>query len=339
MAKVLVTGGSGFIGGHLVRALRKQGDEVTCLVRRTSPVARLERLGVARMLGDVTDLESLKAAVAGKSVVYHLAGLVTGLHAREMYRVNQGGTANVARACAERPEPPLLVYVSSLAAAGPSTPERLRVETDPTEPISVYGRSKRAGEVAAQRYADRVPITVIRPPIVLGEGDRVGLPLFQSVARWGVHVVGGLAPRRFSVIHADDLAEGLILAARRGERLLPPADNEPPRWRGFYFVGDDEHPEYGDLGRMVGAAVGRRGVRVIRIPVPLVWTVAGGVQLAAHLRGRALFLGLDKAREICAPSWTCSPRKAIDQLGFRVAAPLAERLRQTAAWYRSEGWL
>ncbi len=339
MAKVLVTGASGFIGGHLVSALVARGDDVTCLVRRTSPVARLERLGAARTLGDVTDLEGLKSAVAGKSLVYHLAGLIKGLHAREMYRVNEGGTANVARACAEQSQPPLLIYISSLAAAGPSTPQRLRVETDPPQPVSVYGKSKRAGELAAQHYADRVPITVVRPPIVLGEGDRIGLPLFKSVARWGIHVVGGLAPRKFSVIHADDLAEGLILAAQRGERLLPPGEDDQSRWRGFYFVGDEEHREYGDLGRIVGEALGRRRVCVIRLPVPLVWAAASGVQLAAYLRRRALFLGPDKAREICAASWTCSPRKAIDQLGFRVAAPLAERLRQTAAWYRSEGWL
>ena len=118
MAKVLVTGGSGFIGTHLVAALSARGDEVTCLVRKSSRLTGLRQPGVRLVYGDVTDRECLGAAVAGQDVVYHVAGRTQALVPRFFYQVNQHGVANVARACAGRTTPPVLVSVSSLAAAG-----------------------------------------------------------------------------------------------------------------------------------------------------------------------------------------------------------------------------
>ncbi|MFH1919756.1 MAG: NAD-dependent epimerase/dehydratase family protein [Planctomycetota bacterium] len=120
MARVLVTGASGFIGSHLVAALVARGDCVTALVRKTSCLDRLESLGVSLARGDVTDPASLQRAVADQSVVYHLAGLIRSLRTRQLYTVNGEGVHHIAEACAGEPEPPVLVVVSSLAAAGPS---------------------------------------------------------------------------------------------------------------------------------------------------------------------------------------------------------------------------
>ena len=354
MAKVLVTGGTGFIGSHLAAALLRHGDEVTCLVRKTSlssrrdrgrgsPAERLDRLkalGVTIASGDVTDRESLTAPVAGKSIVYHLAGRVAALTGREFLQVNRQGVENLAQACAEQPDPPVLLMVSSLAAAGPAPPGRLRTETDPLRPVSDYGRSKRAGEQAAEQFADRVPVTVVRPPIVFGEADKSSYPWFQSVERYGVHLVPGLKPRRFSLIHADDLCELLILAAERGNRLAPPQPHrETPRAGGYYFAASEDHPTYHQLGQMIGEALGHRRTLVIGFPTPMVWAVAGIGELVSHVRRRPVYLGMDKAREATAGSWACSAQKAKDELGFSPGAPLPERIRQTAQWYRQEGWL
>ena len=221
MAKVLVTGASGFIGTHLVSALAERGDEVTCLVRRTSRVEPLREAGARFVYGDVTDRASIVPAVQGQQIVYHVAGCTAALAARKFYYVNQRGVANIAQACAGQTTPPILITVSSLAAAGPSHDGAPMTERHPSRPVSHYGHSKRAGERAAEHFADRVPITIVRPPIVVGERDRLALPLFRSVARFGVHLVPGLDQRRFSLIHADDLVQLLILAAERGKRLPP----------------------------------------------------------------------------------------------------------------------
>ncbi|MGA2796310.1 MAG: NAD-dependent epimerase/dehydratase family protein [Thermoguttaceae bacterium] len=339
MAKVLVTGASGFIGSHLTSALVARGDEVTCLVQKTSRIEGLNRLGVLLVYGDVTQPESLMPAVAGQDIVYHLAGLTLALAKRQFFRVNQGGIGNIARACAAQGSPPVLVVTSSLAAAGPALDGRPKIESDPAEPVSAYGQSKRAGEKEAESFADRVPTTIVRPSIVLGERDRLGLPMFRSVNRFGIHVVPSRRRPRFSLIHAADLVELMILAAQRGKRLPATSCSGSQAGQGYYFAACEEDVVYDDLGHLIGRALGRRRVFPLRVGKPTVWIVAAAVEAASQIMRRPLYLHIDKAREITAGSWICSPQKAVEDLGFSVKAPLVERLRQTAEWYRSEGWL
>jgi dihydroflavonol-4-reductase len=339
MAKVLVTGASGFIGTHLVSTLAARGDEVACLVRQTSKVDSLREAGARLVFGDVTDRDTLPAAVRGQSVVYHVAGCTQTLAARHFYRVNHRGVANVAQVCAGQTTPPVLIVVSSLAAAGPSHDGQPKTEADRPEPVSHYGHSKRAGERAAEHYADRVPTTIVRPPIVVGEGDRLSLPLFRSIARFGVHMVPGVSPRRFSLIHVDDLVNLMMLAADRGKRLPPRGLPESHGPQGYYFAACEEDPAYADLGRMVSEAMGHHLVVVIPTVTPLVWMVAVAGEAISRIRHDPLFMNLDKAREITAGSWLCSAEAAAKELGFTIRVPLLERLRQTAQWYRDHKWL
>jgi nucleoside-diphosphate-sugar epimerase len=338
MAKVLVTGASGFIGTHLVAALAARGDEITCFVRKTSKLDRLPARGVRVVYGDVTDAGSLPAAVAGQQVVYHLAGRTRAQNRRNFFEVNCRGVAHVVRACAAAENPPTLIHVSSQAAAGPAVEGRPRVESDPPTPVSQYGRTKRRGEQVAERRAHRVPITIIRPPIVLGEGDRLSLSLFRSVVRFHVHVTPGMGCQRFSLIHADDLVQLLILAAERGRRLPPRDGQSHPASQGYYFAACEQDPTYAELGRLVAASVGCPVV-VLPTAMPMVQMIAAVGEVMASVRHQPPVINLDKAREIAAGSWLCSAEAARRELGFTVGAPLVERLRQTTEWYRREGWL
>lgn len=339
MAKILVTGASGFIGFHLTRALLEQGHEISCLVRKSSKLDRLAGQPIRRADGDVTDAESLRRVVPGHDAVYHLAGLVKAIHVPQLYQVNCEGVANVARACAAQTTPPVLLVVSSLAAMGPSTPRRPRLESDPPSPVSHYGRSKLAGEQAARRWAKEVPITILRPPIVFGECDAATYEIFLPIARCGIHVVPSWRTQWVSVIHADDLLQAMILAAQRGKRILcGPADG-PAAAQGCYFAPAERDLTLAEMGRMMGAALGRRRTRVLRLgPIP-VWTFGLVATVFSQLRGQAWYFNLDKAREARAGSWTCSGAVAARELGFAVTTPLEERFSQTAQWYREHGWL
>ena len=335
MARALVTGATGFIGYHLVKRLVELGYEVTCLVRPSSDRSRLACLNPRFVEGDINDEDSIRRSLKGIDVVYHLAGATKALSSSRLMRVNEVGTRNVASQCASMEDSPTLVLVSSMAAAGPAVNGRPRIESDEPSPVSAYGRSKRSAELAVRNFATRVPTTIVRPPIVLGEGDRDGFNLFEGIAKWGVHLVPGLSDRNVSVIHATDLADALILLAKRGRRV----SDAGSKVDGCYFVSDRETPTYAHLGRMIGQSLGRSRIAVVRNPNLAVWSIAAFNEVISQIRRRPHILNLDKAREATAGAWVCSSDKLRRETGFEPAESLQRRFSQTAKWYLDAGWL
>lgn len=334
---VLVTGASGFIGQHLVRRLIERGDRVSCLVRATSRIDELRSSGAHLIVGDTTARPGIERALAESQagVVFHLAGLLKAVRTAEFARVNTGGVESVAAACADRAERPVLIVVSSLAAAGPCAGDQPRVESESPAPVSAYGRSKLAGELAAARRAGDMEITIVRPPIVFGPGDRGVLQMFQPIAHSGLHVVPGWEDRRVSLIHVADLVALLLLAAEKGERLHP--DGAPGQ--GVYFVAAEHDPTYAELGQAMARALGKTRATVVRMPGPLVRLAGLCGDALGRVRHRPGWVNSDKMAEALAGSWTCSSAKARAQVGWSPTARLDERLRETARWYRQAGWL
>lgn len=331
---VLVTGASGFIGVHLVRMLVARGHPVSCFVRPTSQVKELLATGAQLVTGDVNDRAGVARAIAMSNarVVFHLAGLVRAMSPGDFMRVNAEGVETVAAACTEQARRPVLLLVSSLAAAGPSG-EAPKMESDPALPVSDYGRSKFAGEQAAARYAGALPITIVRPCPVFGAGDRGMYQIFKAVSRSGIHVVHRRGESRISLIAVVDLVECIVLAAESGERLLPNGSG-----RGIYFAGAEDL-SHAEIGVAIAHALGKRPPHIVRVPKMLMRVAGSCGDVVSRIRRRPGWVGSDKISELLAGSWTCSSAKARRQLGWSPAAPLADRLRETAQWYRDARWL
>ena len=321
--KAFVTGGTGFVGAHLVQALRARGDEVTCLVRNAAKVQAHGWSDVRVIRGDLDDAAALAQGCENAEVIYHVAGRISARDLDEFMRANRDGTANVLEAAGSA-WPGRFVLVSSLAAGGPTTPGQPIDESRPPSPVTPYGQSKLAAEVLVKAMARAW--TIVRPPAVYGEWDREFLKVFR-LARLGFAPVFGDGSQELSVIYAGDLATALVAAA-----VSPAAANRT------YYAAHPAVTTSRELVRSIGRAVGRE-VRVLPLPGPLarglLWTIGS----IAHATRRATLLSADKAAEFLAPAWTCRADALVHDTGWRARTDLETGLRRTATWYHSEGWL
>ncbi|MBC7792665.1 MAG: NAD-dependent epimerase/dehydratase family protein [Clostridia bacterium] len=331
--RALVTGANGFVGAHLVAELLTRGYRVKALVRKTSDVTNIKHDAVELVFGDVTAMDALTVAMNGVDVVFHLAGITKAYASAEFNRVNVQGTANVMTAAATRDEgPPRVVHVSSIAAAGPCASDVASSESDACHPVSRYGESKAQGEVRVRALADRVPSSIVRPPIVYGPRDRDVFELFKMAAGGWV-VQAGFTPRRFSIVHVHDLVRGLCLVAERGQTL-----SQTDLSRGVYYIADDGPYLWGELGKAAASGFGR-SARVVRVPDAVTFGAAYFGELIGKIRKKPFVLNLDKAREGTAGHWYCSSDRARNELGFAILHPLATGFAETAHWYKENGWV
>ena len=321
--KAFVTGGTGFVGAHLVQALRARGDEVTCLVRNAAKAQAHGWSDVRVIRGDLDDAAALAQGCENAEVIYHVAGRISARDLDEFMRANRDGTANVLEAAGSA-WPGRFVLVSSLAAGGPTTPGQPIDESRPPSPVTPYGQSKLAAEVLVKAMARAW--TIVRPPAVYGEWDREFLKVFR-LARLGFAPVFGDGSQELSVIYAGDLATALVAAA-----VSPAAANRT------YYAAHPAVTTSRELVRSIGRAVGREP-RVLPLPGPLarglLWTIGS----IAHAARRATLLSADKAAEFLAPAWTCRADALVHDTGWRAQTDLGTGLRRTATWYDSEGWL
>ncbi|MFQ5942248.1 MAG: NAD-dependent epimerase/dehydratase family protein [Anaerolineales bacterium] len=337
--RVLVTGATGFIGQHLVEALVEQGDQVDCLVRPTSDTSSLPIDQLELRLGDVTDSATLGPTVEGIDIVYHLAGALEARTLAELNGVNEAGARNVAQACADQATPPIIVLLSSIEAAGPDPERHIRTEEDSPSPVSNYGRSKLAGERSMREFADSVPITIVRASGVFGEGDveTYGILKALQVPGLDVYAIPRAHSAKVSVIHARDLADLMVMAAHRGERIQLEAELHE---QGLYYGADEEQLTLGELFGRVAEALSENPATIVEVPIGFAWVTAGIVEGWARIRGRSPgVITLDKIRSFAAGSFTCSPEKARQQLAFKPTRPLTDRIKQTVNWYQAQGWL
>ncbi len=325
--RAFVTGSTGFIGSHLVDELLARRYRVRCLVRKTSKLEWLENLDVELVYGDLFNERVLEDATKDVDFVYHIAGVTASKTKAGYYRGNQIATRTLLDVCVRaRPSLKRFLYVSSLAAVGPSLDGRIVDEMTPFRPITTYGRSKMAAEKECVERFGKLPITIVRPPAVYGPRDTGILTFFQTVKR-GIRPQIGFSEKKISLIYVTDFVNGIILAA----------ENEHTAGQTYFFANDKIYT-WREIGDMAAKVMKKKALRV-KVPVPIVYFAAAISGLIGLLSKKASVFNLEKGRDIVQEAWTCDCTKARNELGYRQMIPIEEGIQKTVQWYQEHGWL
>jgi nucleoside-diphosphate-sugar epimerase len=326
--KVLVTGASGFLGGHVAELLSKRGDHVRALVRKTSNRRHLESLpNVELFEGSVEQVERVKEAVDGVDAIVHSAGLIKARSTDEFFAVNVGGTSNLVEA-ARRRQPKLkrFVLVSSLEACGPSA-DGEPVATEQESPVTAYGRSKLAAEKVVLSAKDEIPVVILRPGAIYGPRDNEILEAFKSIQRGLLPLVAG-GEAKGMWIYATDCANACVRAI----------DADVPSGRA-YFVDDGCGPmEQRQMLADAERAIGKRALLRASLPVPLLMAVARGVEAFGRLSNRPVMLTREKANMLLQ-HWVCSSEDTRRELRWEPKVRWPAGVALAVRWYRENGWL
>lgn len=324
--RILVTGGAGFIGSHLIDLLLDKGCSVKALVRNETAININPKPNLEFIYGDIKDRENLPKAVEGIDAVFHLAGAVgSSRHdERDLFDTNVYGTENMLWASRDRGIK-RFIYCSSVGVLG-HIENPPAAEDYPYNPSDPYEMSKCEGEKIALRYAsDRMDVVVVRPAWVYGPRDRRTLKLFQAIKKKRFFIMGDGKTLEHPVF-VTDLVEGLHLCL----------ENRAKRGEIFHIGGD----EIVTIEEMCGIIAELLGVRIPKIHVPVF--LAKGIGYLSD----AAFRVFDKKSPI-TPSkvgfflkdraYSIAKAKAV--LGFTPRVSLREGLRKTVEWYKREGYL
>jgi dihydroflavonol-4-reductase len=324
----LVTGGTGFVGSHVVRALLRRGIEVRCLVRPSSRRTNLESLPIEIVAGDLTDRASLAAALAGARRVFHCAAdyRFAVRDPREIYAANVKGTENVLAAAAEAGVE-RVVHTSSVGALGLSRDGRPATEETPADPRSLIGhykKSKHQAERVAEDWAAKgLPVVIVNPSTPVGERDVKPTPTGQMILdfvnrRMPAYVATGL-----NLVDVHDVAEGHVLAAEKG------------RFGERYILGNRDmtlKEIFDMLSRLTGIPSPK-----VRLPHWLPLTAAAVDTLAARLTGRIPRISLEGVR-MSRHRMFFDSSKAVRELALPQTS-VEDALARAVAWFRENGYV
>lgn len=327
---IALTGATGFLGSHIADLLLARGCSVRASVRATSSLRWLEGKDVATEVLDLGAAADADRLLDGADGIIHCAGVVSETRPGDYERGNVGITRTLLEAAARRwpdtpaDDPPAFVYVSSLAAHGPAPMDRPAVESNAADPITAYGRSKRAAEKEVTLAPGLFRRAILRPPALYGPRDKDFLPLLK-MARAGWTARLGTTMTGLSLVDGRDAAAAAVA-------LLT-----CPRAEGVFFVDDGARGyDHAGLTAAMAAAAGRP---VRTLPIPL-WPLKVLSRVFGRLpAGRLPVLNPDRVRDLSAVGWACDGRRLVDVTGFAPQFDAVRGMTETMAFCRREGWL
>lgn len=321
---ILVTGGTGFIGSHLVEALVDRGYPVRCLVRETSDLKYCKDLGVEFAYGDMTEKTSLQNAVKGADTVFHLAGIIGKWGTPEEAYMNSHvvGTQNLLDCCIEN-NVKRFIYCSSGGVLGPlsKTPA---TEKYPYNPSNPYERAKAEAEKCVLNCSDRLQVTVIRPEFVYGPGDKHVLQLFNSIQNGKFKVLGN-GKSLLHPTYINDLTRGFLLCLEKN-----PTSGE------VYHIVGERAIEVENYSSMISQELGVPSSKT-HVPVKIATSAAWACESIAKLTGYKPPITRSQVK-FFTENRVFDASKAKRELNY-TPIELKQGIRETVSWYRQNGYL
>jgi len=324
----LVTGGTGFVGSHVVRALLAEGHSVRCLVRAESRRDNLEGLSVEIVVGDLTDPASLTRALAGVHTLYHVAAdyRLWAKDPQELYRANAGGTESILAAAAEA-NVAKVVYTSSVAALGGNADGSPGDETTPVLRDRIIGHYKKskydAEQVAAAWAAKGLPVVIVNPSTPIGERDIKPTPTGQLIVDFLNRKMPAYVDTGLNLVDVRDVAAGHLAAAEKGRA-------------GERYILGNRNMTLKEILDTLAQLTGLPAPNV-RLPHWIPLSVAAVSTALASLTGRAPGISLESVR-MSTHRMFFDADKAVRELGL-ARTPVEEPLARAVAWFREKGYV
>ncbi len=315
MKRAFVTGGSGFVGGRLIPALRARGVEVAALARSDASAAKVESLGATPVRGDLDDIAALEAGMRGCDVVFHAAAHTDQFDPVEVHmRITTKGTENVL-AAARNAGVKRVVHVGTEAVLADGNPIVRADETRPLpqKPLGAYPLTKGLAEnavLAANR--DGLETVVVRPRFLWGKGDTNLLPELIDAVQAGKFAWIGGGHYLTSTVHVDNVIEGMLLAADKGT---------PGQ---IYFLTDGEPVEFRDF---ITKLLATQGIQLAGKNLPR-WVARTAVTLTSWMKRPPL---TKTAFALMAHEVTVDDSKARRELGYQGKKTISEGLAEMTA--------
>jgi len=326
--KLLITGASGFVGCHLIEEAIAAGYEVYAAVRPSSNVKHLEPLGIQFTVLDLNNIDRLKETLEASKInhIVHAAGMTKGKTQQDYNLVNATFTTNLALAARGADiDLKSFLFISSLAAMGPSKNESAITELDVAAPVTFYGKSKLLAEQQLAEI-DNLPLLGLRPTAVYGPRERDLFLLLQSIQR-GVELYIGRSAQQLSFVYVQDLAAITIRAL-----------SAKPFTGAYYNISDGNSYDRYAFAEIAKELMHKKTLQV-HVPLPLVKGITGLLESLYKNSKKVSIVNKDKLQELTASNWTCSIEKAQRDLGYSPKFNLSKGLKDTIEWYQQNKWL
>jgi UDP-glucose 4-epimerase len=327
---ILITGASGFIGGHLVAEALATGHEVTAAIRAGSDRSRLKDVQILELkMEDREAMTNVLSKAQQFDWVIHNAGITKALNKEDYFRVNVENTKRLVQALqASGKVPERFLLVSSLAALGAPPPEAVRIAAGQSpQPLTAYGQSKWEAEQFLESLGSTFPWVIAQPTAVYGPWERDILTVIQWYAR-GLELSIGSRDQRLSFIHAQDVALSVLAILKHPEALHQKI-----------ILSDGRDYLSSDVGRSIGKALGREAKLKLNIPMTVIRPLAALSEQIGRWQGKAAPLNREKLAELTAPNWHCDTQPLLTTIGYQPQFDLYSGMKDALTWYRQAGWI